>query len=812
MNTPSIKVALADNNRPHVETTADYKESLFLQQYTLCFNQVNSILKSNQSIDMNGGMECNNNIIVFDGERGTGKTSCMLSVANMLVERPEGFFTDYPEIKNQHFIKLPMLEPSFFDKEHNAVTLFVSRLYKEFLKTEKNRHDEKARHNLLTQFVTVQQSIKCILGDFEPKDGLEYLVGLSSAVELRADLYKLVDLFLDYIDHKDSKLLILIDDIDINPKMAEDMAEQVRKYLVLPNALVLVSMKIEQLTGILHRNYSAEYQTLFEATDNTEIAEINNRVEKYVTKLFPRSHRVYMPSSESILECTIEIEDRELWNYNLPEDLMVRQIIPELIFKKTRYLFYNTNKRESFIVPRNLRDLRQMLHLLLSMPDYADEQEKHPHLENKLSFKKYLFEDWVANNFDDKQKCLASKLKAVEVMEELNYTTLGVLTEYANSISWNQGNNVAVDEVLDKLNNTSNISLGDVVSMIRIIENANPDEDNRKFLFFIRSLYSIRLYEAYDSITMSRENREKRERRDGHTVVNRGLHRTVKNDYEAIVGGSVFNADIFDVLPKVTDNIRISSRFITKESLQALSNHCLAHWDEDGNLYVKLMELIMLSTYYDNAEITTVQNKFRKNENVCYRAISGGAKEYRFDLGALIFNIGRPMDAINRFRSVPEFDSFFKKYGSYSKERYLMKDMYDNMESEHCRTKGYKEIEERWLSYCCFRNMEILEDFLNYIRGRIQKILRYQNKFDSSKPADFLLEFFHLASDYFIKSYDRYDTEERENNSYTIHFKFYTVIKALLDNEKVRVEFDKVFNSKDQTEIANNENVEFGNS
>lgn len=57
MNTPSIKVALADNNCPHVETTADYKESLFLQQYTLCFNQVNSILKSNQSIDMNGGME-----------------------------------------------------------------------------------------------------------------------------------------------------------------------------------------------------------------------------------------------------------------------------------------------------------------------------------------------------------------------------------------------------------------------------------------------------------------------------------------------------------------------------------------------------------------------------------------------------------------------------------------------------------------------------------------------------------------------------------------------------------------------------------
>lgn len=809
MNTASIKIKLSDNNRPHIETATDYTESIFLQQYNLCFNQINSILLANQSVNLEEGIECNNNIIVFDGDRGSGKTSCMMSVANILVEHPANFFEEQPELKKQKFLKLPMLEPSFFDSEHNAVTLFVSRLYKEYLKTDKSRHDDQTRHNLLNQFVSVQQSIKCILGDFEPKDGLDYLVGLSSAVDLRSDIYKLVSLFLDYIGQKESKLLVLIDDIDINPQMAEDMAEQVRKYLVLPNVVVLASMKIEQLTGILFRKYSNEYEISKRCLDDDEKAEIKNRVEKYVTKLFPRSHRVYMPLSDSILRCKIELENRDLWSYNLPEDLLVRQIVPELIFKKTRYLFYNTNKRESFIVPRNLRDLRQMLHLLLSMPEYADEKEEHPHLENKLSFKKYLFEDWVTNNFDEKSKRLASKLVAVEVMEELNYTTLSVLIEYANSISWNQGNNVAVDEALDKLNNTSNISLGDVVSIIRIIENANPDEDNRKFLFFIRTLYSIRLYEAYDSITMSRE---KSDIRYSHTVVNRGLHRMVKNDYEAIVGGSVFNADIFDILPVVSENVRISSRFITKDSLVGLSKHCLKHWDEENGIYVKLMELLMMSVYYDNAAITTVQNNFRKNENVCYRVISAGAKEYRFDLGALIFNMGRPVDAINRFRAVPELKDFFKKYGSYSRERYLMSEMYDNMESEHCRTKEYKEPEERWLSYCSFRNMEILEDFLNFIRGRVQRTLGSNHNFDQSKPTDSLLAFFLLASAYSIKSYDRYDNEHRENNSYKIDFKFYMVIKTLMETEKFRTEFDKVFNSKEQIATSNNENIETGNS
>ena len=223
-----LHIALGDSNRPHIETIEDYENSLFRQQYDLSFAQVNSILAANHNLNVVNGLECNNNIIVFDGERGSGKTSCMLSVANMLAKGGD-LFSCYDLLSNQQFITLPMLEPSFFDKEHNAVTLFVSRLYNEYLLRKNELIDEQSRHELLNLFVNVQQSIKCIFGDFEPKDGLEYLVELSSAVDLRGKIFSLIEAFLKFVKCNNYRLLILIDDIDINPEMAEDMAEQIRK-------------------------------------------------------------------------------------------------------------------------------------------------------------------------------------------------------------------------------------------------------------------------------------------------------------------------------------------------------------------------------------------------------------------------------------------------------------------------------------------------------------------------------------------------------------------------------------------------------
>lgn len=791
MEQKTLIISLNDSNRPHVEGYSDYESSIFKLQYDACFTALESILSSNQYVNIDSKEECNNNIIVFDGDRGSGKTSCMLSAANILIDDNKAIFEGKQFLSQQKFVRLPMLEPSFFDKEHNAVTLFVSRLYSEFLNIESYDIDSDIKHELLQSFVQVQQSIKCIFDEFEPKDGLEYLVGLSSAINLRNELFYLVQKFLQYSKKDKSKLLLLIDDIDINPEMAEDMVEQIRKYLVLPNVVVFISMKIDQMSGILHRKYSEEYHM----QDTKSIADINSRVEKYITKLFPRMQRVYMPTSESVISCLLEVKDAGIWQYDQPRNLLVRQIVPELIFKKTRYLFYNTNKWPSYIVPRNLRDLRQLLQLLLQMPDYSNEDESIVHYENKRSFKKYLFEEWTEINLDDKQRELVSFLISIERLEEFNYSTVSVLKDFIGSIAGMGKKGDAIGEILDSLNNICNISLGDVLALIRTLESMNPSEDVRKFLFFIRALYSIRLYEAYDTITMSRERSNITK---FPTVINRGLHRIVRNDYEAIVAGSVCNVELFDFLPKVTENVRISSREVTKDSIVKLAKKCVDEWDDTGqrSKYVKLMELVMLSVYHDDSLSAETQNNFRRSDLICYKTISSECNRFIFDLGALMFNLTRLGDAIGRFRSLPELKDFFSLYKGQERCKYLIADFYHI--SELYKVKQYKKVKEKWTSFCAFRNMEILEDFLDYIRGRIFVYVGERPDLDVSRPIDFIYGFFRMASDYRIKSYDRFrNIDDDTLNAYEIHFKFYEKISSLFENDELKNEFSNIFYSEE---------------
>ena len=78
-----------------------------------------------------------------------------------------------------------------------------------------------------------------------------------------------------------------------------------------------------------------------------------------------------MPDIDDILEKTLTIKTKN----KTMECPSVRQMVPQLIFQKTRYLFYNSPSHVSFIVPRNLRDLRQFIKMLWNMPDYQEKIE-----------------------------------------------------------------------------------------------------------------------------------------------------------------------------------------------------------------------------------------------------------------------------------------------------------------------------------------------------------------------------------------------------------------------------------------------------
>ena len=116
------------------------------------------------------------------------------------------------------------------------------------------------------------------------------------------------------------------------------------------------------------------------------------------------------------------------------------------------------------------------------------------------------------------------------------------------------------------------------------------------------------------------------------------------------------------------------------------------------------------------------------------------------------------------------------------------------------RPKEYKTKEERWLSYCCFRNMEIIEDFLDTIRET-----EYSDRKDAFKT---MKEFFHAAATYNIQSYDRDKSWKSADLGapYAINFNFFGLFESLFsdENEEVKKWFLYIFQSSIKPDNGDN--------
>lgn len=777
-----IKFDLNGDNRPYIEDAEDLKNSMFRNQYEQCVLLIDAYLKGIRDMQetpesLRNSVDNNNNIIVFDGDRGTGKTSCMLSMANMMTgvgQRKVCQGTQYAV--DTDFITIPMIDPSFFDEEHNILSLFIARLYSAFKgrEEEEEQQDEQGnpyRNELMKMFIKVQQNLRIMFGDKKAQDGMEYLVDMAASVDVKENIRKLVELYLKYSGNEYGVLLLLIDDIDIDSKHAYEMCEQLRKYFMQPNIITLMSMKITQLSGIIQRKFTEEYWA--------ETDEIADRAERYLAKLLPAHQRIYMPAPSEYMDAELEFVGSEKWGYSLLEGIKIKQVIPELIFVKTRYLFYNSAKRVSYIVPRNLRDMRQMFKLLLQMKDYAESGEKKPHYYNKEMFRQYFFNDWCDINLTEEYKAYAERVKRVKDMEELNYVVLQILDEINDSSLSQRVGKGAIDNIISPNNSPFNISLGDVLSIIRLTQRTNVGEDIRKFLFFLKSYYSMQLYRAYDTISSSSEKEKEQER--ANLLIQKPEHDVVWNEYEAIVGGCVYCTEIEEVLPKENPFNTISYRIISMANVDKLFETCLADWQKamTDNL-ISLAEFMMLVIYYDGSKNPTMQYTYRVSPELCYDSF-GIHTDLCFDLGSLFFNLCRVERSFNRFAVLPHGKAFLDKLKA---ERAEGRDPLFNAMREITlknRFKEWKNEEEKWLSFCCFRNMEILEDLLDTVKAKEYK--------DGLNEYGLLHEFFNAVADYSIKSYDRYDDDRtgEEDKPYKIHFEFFKVFAELFSPENVVV-------------------------
>ena len=208
----SLTFKIGEETRPIKLNKNNYKDNLLSIQISKALVLINEYFPKNASNEALDSPEDYpiNKTISFLGDRGSGKSSCLESLVNILKEERKDIYV------------LDTIEPAFFDKHRNIIELIVGTMFRMFEKWEEEMQNTK-RHNQLMELSLAFQNVKrdlqymdseCCTEDSEIED----LQGLASSIGLSSSIKELVNEFLSV--EKNAYLLVPIDDIGTNQEVS----------------------------------------------------------------------------------------------------------------------------------------------------------------------------------------------------------------------------------------------------------------------------------------------------------------------------------------------------------------------------------------------------------------------------------------------------------------------------------------------------------------------------------------------------------------------------------------------------------------
>ena len=348
-------------------------------------------------------------------------------------------------------------------------------------------------------------------------------------------------------------LAIVIDDIDYNWHEAYDMTKLMSKYLSGKKCFIMVSVSIKQLVEVTKTSFVNDLH------HQDDSISFDNIAAKYINKLIPLHYRVEMPRIIDLCNRKLEIA-----RYNAPEDEeplkfeSVKQAVVQLIFEKTRYLYYNSVLNVSLIVPDDLRSLRHLLGLLLSMEDYDknsnDERVKNRNLENKRIFQSYLYNTW-SQQLRKEDQAFVQKL----TYNDQSTVNKMVVQYLKKKVDEETAKTSYYKEILSSGNYAYNISIGDVFYVLNYIERNAVDRDSKLLVFFLKSFYSIMMYTYYDMISVDMETLHPNKKADDTQIYKFDSWFYTTNYMQGIVNGSYFTYKPMEILSTTISGEKVPS-------------------------------------------------------------------------------------------------------------------------------------------------------------------------------------------------------------------------------------------------------------
>lgn len=397
------------------EDPKELEKSIRREEYFEAFNVVRKIERCTRDRDNQIGTTAQRNreqilnVVFFTGERGAGKTSAMLSFMEFLKDyyrnlnardysMPEEFQLDAR--KPYMFTGIECIDASTLNEKDDLLGSVLSSMM-----TKWNREEERSgsssgiyrgrdydhnKYELRVNFNKLYNRLKDLRSknDVMEKDSdafLETLEQLSLSRNVKTSFKELVESYLRIMDYPQSRdeialsnhfLVIPIDDLDMNINYGFMLLEQIRKFLMLPNVIVLLSGNYEQLEKICCNHYAKEF-------DKLQKTEYNNNyvvrlAREYLEKIVPRQNQVnlssgqkwrYFSDSEILLKYE-ESDDRKKAKSNEKEGTLCK-IISDYIEEYFGFRFQINGKCLKYLTPDTFRELTSWVMRLhtLQKPD-----------------------------------------------------------------------------------------------------------------------------------------------------------------------------------------------------------------------------------------------------------------------------------------------------------------------------------------------------------------------------------------------------------------------------------------------------------
>lgn len=268
------------------------------------------------------------NIIFFTGDRGTGKTSAMLSFMEFLKDyyrEAESTSNIFKKLnfgnKRVMFTGLEHIDASLLEGKEDILGTVLSKMAKKWYEEEQNTYrnsngiiqdvdyDYKKR-KIQMHFNRVYECLKSLKTQDEIVTSgsdmfMETLQKLSYTENLKQAFQELVIQYLGIMSYPGTSqtinfenhfLIISIDDLDMDIKHSYKLLDQIRKYLMVPQVIVLLSANYEQLENICKNHYSEEYSGIIDK--NEIIGYIEKLSREYLQKIVPIQRQVELKSGK----------------------------------------------------------------------------------------------------------------------------------------------------------------------------------------------------------------------------------------------------------------------------------------------------------------------------------------------------------------------------------------------------------------------------------------------------------------------------------------------------------------------------------